>query len=234
MHNHMRMYLASICCNIARSHWSIPSRWMYAHLLDGDLASNSLSWQWVAGTFSSKKYYANQENINKFFHDDQKNTFLDIEYEEFGTMEVPEELLKKIEFKPETAFPESISLGEIKPSTNTLIYNYYNLDPDWHKNEDVQRILLLEPSLFKKYPVNKKCMDFAVSLSGNIHGIKIYVGEFDTILNHIGQQHLVYKEHPANNHYKGTVESRDWMFNVNGYYPSFFKYWKACQKSIQE
>jgi deoxyribodipyrimidine photo-lyase len=75
MHNHMRMYVASICCNIANSHWLAPAKWMYAHLLDGDLASNQLSWQWVAGVFSNKKYYANQENINTFFDSSQKNTF---------------------------------------------------------------------------------------------------------------------------------------------------------------
>ena len=35
---------------------------MYYHLLDGDWASNALSWQWVAGSNASKKYYANQAN----------------------------------------------------------------------------------------------------------------------------------------------------------------------------
>ena len=44
LHNHMRMYLASIACNIAKSHWKHPAQWMYYHLLDGDWASNSLSW----------------------------------------------------------------------------------------------------------------------------------------------------------------------------------------------
>ena len=48
MHNHMRMYVASIATNIAKSHWKNPAKWMYYHLLDGDWASNALSWQWVA------------------------------------------------------------------------------------------------------------------------------------------------------------------------------------------
>ena len=65
MHNHIRMYLASITCNMAKSHWQVPSKWMYYHLLDGDIASNNCSWQWVSGAFSSKKYYCNQENIQK-------------------------------------------------------------------------------------------------------------------------------------------------------------------------
>jgi deoxyribodipyrimidine photo-lyase len=66
LHNHIRMYLASMVCNNAKAHWLAPATWMYYHLLDGDLASNSCSWQWVAGSFSSKKYYCNQENINKY------------------------------------------------------------------------------------------------------------------------------------------------------------------------
>ena len=54
MHNHLRMYVASIACNIAQSHWMIPAKWMYYHLLDADWASNSLSWQWVAGQIRIK------------------------------------------------------------------------------------------------------------------------------------------------------------------------------------
>jgi deoxyribodipyrimidine photo-lyase len=66
LHNHIRMYLAAIACNIAKAHWLQPSKWMYYHLLDGDIASNNCSWQWVSGAFSGKKYYCNQENINKY------------------------------------------------------------------------------------------------------------------------------------------------------------------------
>ena len=66
MHNHLRMYTAAICCNIGQYHWLKPAKWMYYHLLDGDWGSNALSWQWVAGTNSHKKYIANQENINKY------------------------------------------------------------------------------------------------------------------------------------------------------------------------
>jgi len=39
---------------------------MYYHLFDGDWASNAWSWQWIARVNSSKKYFANQENINNY------------------------------------------------------------------------------------------------------------------------------------------------------------------------
>ena len=55
MHNHIRMYIASITCNVGKAHWLQPATWLYYNLLDGDMASNNCSWQWTAGSFSSKK-----------------------------------------------------------------------------------------------------------------------------------------------------------------------------------
>jgi deoxyribodipyrimidine photo-lyase len=36
LHNHVRMYVASIACNLGKGHWSMPAKWMYYHLLDGN------------------------------------------------------------------------------------------------------------------------------------------------------------------------------------------------------
>ena len=49
-----------------------------------------LHWQWVCGSNSSKKYIANQENINKYCRDSQKNTFLDHSYEYLISVEFQE------------------------------------------------------------------------------------------------------------------------------------------------
>ena len=66
LHNHMRMWLASYVVHIRKVHWRAGADWLYGHLLDGDLPSNHLSWQWVAGTFSSKPYLFNAENVLKY------------------------------------------------------------------------------------------------------------------------------------------------------------------------
>jgi deoxyribodipyrimidine photo-lyase len=231
MHNHMRMYVASISCNIAKSHWLIPSKWMYANLLDGDLASNQLSWQWVAGAFSNKKYYANQDNINNFFKSTQKNTFLDIEYDQFNTLNIPKEVEKISPFNLKMKFPNN-SNPILETNIKTLIYNYYNLDPYWYKGENMQRIFLIEPSIFNKNPISKKCLDFAIDLSKNIPNIKIYVGEFTDLLKQLEPHNIIFKEHPLNYNYKGNEEPRDWMSTVNGYYNSFFSFWKKCKKQL--
>ena len=232
MHNHMRMYVASICCNIAQSHWLEPAKWMYSHLLDGDLASNYLSWQWVAGTFSKKKYFANQKNINKFFGSQQQGSFLDVEYSAFENFSVPQELIKSIPFEEETQLPKKEELSLDKNKT-TLVYNYYNIDPYWYQSEDVQRVFLMEPSFFKAYPVSQKCIDFVLGLLENIEGIKIYVGEFTELQAYVNTESLVYKEHPTNSHYQGREESREWISSIKGYYPSFFAFWKKSKKEIK-
>ncbi len=66
LHNHARMWLASYVVHIRKVHWRVAADWLYGHLLDGDLASNHLSWQWVAGTGSSKPYLFNADNVARF------------------------------------------------------------------------------------------------------------------------------------------------------------------------
>ena len=65
LHNHARMWLASYVVHLRKLHWRAGADWMVAHLLDGDLASNHLSWQWVAGTASHKPYLFNAENVRR-------------------------------------------------------------------------------------------------------------------------------------------------------------------------
>ncbi len=66
LHNHARMWLASYVVHLRKVHWRAGADWLYGHLLDGDLASNHLSWQWVAGTGSSKPYVFNAENVARY------------------------------------------------------------------------------------------------------------------------------------------------------------------------
>ncbi len=66
LHNHARMWLASYVVHLRKVHWRSGADWLYGHLLDGDLASNHLSWQWVAGTGSHKPYLFNADNVARY------------------------------------------------------------------------------------------------------------------------------------------------------------------------
>lgn len=229
LHNHLRMYISSIACNIAGAHWLQPSRWMYYHLLDGDLASNSLSWQWVAGTFSSKKYYCNQDNINHYTNTRQQGTFLDHDYDTLTRMPAPAVLTEHHPVELHTSLPETPA-PVIQDGVPVLLYNSYQLDPRWHAGETATRILLLEPSHFNQNPVSERVLNFIIALAGNIPGLQIYCGEWASLEAMIPPGMPVhYKEHPAFTYNRATAEQRSWLFpDVNGFYPSFSAYWKKC------
>lgn len=66
LHNHVRLWFASYIVHWRRVRWQAGARWFLEHLIDGDPASNNLSWQWVASTFSSAPYIFNRENLERF------------------------------------------------------------------------------------------------------------------------------------------------------------------------
>lgn len=67
LHNHARMWFASIWIFTLRLPWELGAAFFLRHLLDGDPASNTLSWRWVAGLQTQGKHYlARAENIARF------------------------------------------------------------------------------------------------------------------------------------------------------------------------
>ncbi|MAI76736.1 MAG: DNA photolyase [Rickettsiales bacterium] len=67
LHNHSRMWFASIWIFTLNLPWELGADFFYKNLLDADPASNTLSWRWVAGLQTEGKIYlASEENIEKF------------------------------------------------------------------------------------------------------------------------------------------------------------------------
>lgn len=67
LHNHARMWFASIWVFTLKIPWVLGADFFLRHLCDGDPASNTLSWRWVAGLHTAgKTYLATKENIERF------------------------------------------------------------------------------------------------------------------------------------------------------------------------
>ncbi len=222
MHNHLRMYVASLITNIAKYHWKIPARWMYYYLLDADWGSNALSWQWVAGTNSNNKYLANQQNINRFTKTFQKNTILDKAYNLLENEKNLKEYSQIYNLNLKVHFPKSDDFTNI-PEKPICIYNFYNLDIKWRKDLDAHRILLIEPSIFNNYPISKKSMKFMINLSKNIKNIKIVVKEFKDLP--VKNSKIYFKEHPLNHNYFGIKDEREWLCKPSKKINTFYKHW---------
>ena len=74
LHNHTRMWFASIWIFTLELPWQLGAEFFMKHLYDGDAASNTLGWRWVAGVQTQGKHYlASEWNINKFTNNRFKN-----------------------------------------------------------------------------------------------------------------------------------------------------------------
>jgi deoxyribodipyrimidine photo-lyase len=101
LHNHTRMWFASIWIFTLGLPWQLGADLFYKHLLDADPASNTLSWRWVAGLHTRGKHYvARAENIDR-------NTL--------GRFAPYKELNEHAEPLPEDAPPPSPSLTPYQP-----------------------------------------------------------------------------------------------------------------------
>ena len=74
LHNHTRMWFASIWIFTLELPWQLGAEFFMQHLYDGDAASNTLGWRWVAGVQTQGKHYlASEWNIKKFTNNRFKN-----------------------------------------------------------------------------------------------------------------------------------------------------------------
>ena len=77
LHNHTRMWFASIWIFTLNLPWQKGAEFFMKHLFDGDAASNTLSWRWVAGLQTKGKHYVAQSwNISKFTNNKYNNVKL--------------------------------------------------------------------------------------------------------------------------------------------------------------
>ena len=87
LHNHTRMWFASIWIFTLELPWQLGAEFFMQHLYDGDAASNTLGWRWVAGVQTQGKHYlASEWNIKKFTN----NRFQNIKLNEYAPPKVSE------------------------------------------------------------------------------------------------------------------------------------------------
>ena len=87
LHNHTRMWFASIWIFTLELPWQLGAEFFMQHLYDGDAASNTLGWRWVAGVQTQGKHYlASEWNIKKFTN----NRFQNIKLNEHAPPKISE------------------------------------------------------------------------------------------------------------------------------------------------
>lgn len=102
LHNHARMWFAGWWIHIERLPWQLGADFFLRHLLDGDPASNTLSWRWVAGLQTpGKTYLPRRSNLEKYLPCDA----LEAHHEGLEQLEHPQALILPIEARPAITRP---------------------------------------------------------------------------------------------------------------------------------
>ncbi len=117
LHNHTRMWFASIWIFTLNLPWQLGAEFFMQHLYDGDAASNTLGWRWVAGVQTEGKHYlASEWNIKKFTN----NRFSNIKLNENAPPKISEK--KYSILKQDFINPENIDQNNLIIFENNLCF----------------------------------------------------------------------------------------------------------------
>jgi len=161
LHNHARMWYASIWIHTLKLPWTLGAAFFLTHLLDGDPASNTLSWRWVAGLHTpGKTYLASPDNIRKYTN----NRF------------VVDELLAKIPSVPNAPpLPSHRILPELKTPPSKAKLGLLIQEDDlsaltWIPEQiDIQAVAGLFPrDIYKAHTIADKVVDFRNTCMKNV------------------------------------------------------------------
>ena len=117
LHNHTRMWFASIWIFTLELPWQLGAEFFMKHLYDGDAASNTLGWRWVAGIQTQGKHYlASEWNIKKFTN----NRFQNINLNENASPKISKKSYSLI--KKEFNNPQNIDEKNLLVFENNLSF----------------------------------------------------------------------------------------------------------------
>ena len=225
LHNHTRMWFASIWIFTLRLPWQLGAKFFLEHLFDGDAASNTLSWRWVAGLQTKGKHYlAKSWNIEKF----TLNKFKNINLNETANP-ITENCLYELS-KPVYSNSEIKNESLIVFDTDLLIEQYkenYKNIFIVHLENDQRKIKLSENVInFKKNLVDDTCSQYKNSKVVNhndIVNISNTTKDFDIIYPFIGENldYLKKIEKSLQLNLNVVVKNEDlycWQFSNKGYF----------------
>ncbi len=156
LHNHTRMWFASIWIFTLELPWQLGAEFFMQHLYDGDAASNTLGWRWVAGIQTQGKHYlASEWNIKKFTN----NRFNNIKLNENATPKVSEKTysIVKQDFSSKNIYDKNLFIFENNLSFETTDFQNEKFEKIYiisNKNENRSIKLSEKVIRFKSLLIN--------------------------------------------------------------------------------
>ena len=155
LHNHTRMWFASIWIFTLNLPWQLGAEFFMQHLYDGDAASNTLGWRWVAGVQTQGKHYlASEWNIKKFTN----NRFSNIKLNENAPPKISEK--KYSILKQDFTNPENIDQNNLIIFENNLCFE----TSDFQNNKFKKSYIVSNKNENRCIKISEKVLKFKSSL----------------------------------------------------------------------
>ena len=191
LHNHARMWFASIWIFTLELPWQLGAEFFMKHLYDGDAASNTLGWRWVAGVQTQGKHYlASEWNIKKFTN----NRFQNIKLNENAPPKISGKSFPMI--KQEFNNPQNLEEKNLLIFENNLSFEITDFKENRFKkiyiisNRNENRSIKLSEKLVKfksllmkdqEQRLKDKSIDCEVVDVSEIKNIENYYGLYPTV-----------------------------------------------------
>ena len=191
IHNHARMWFASIWIFTLELPWQLGAEFFMKHLYDGDAASNTLGWRWVAGVQTQGKHYlASEWNIKKFTN----NRFQNIKLNENAPPKISGKSFPMI--KQEFNNPQNLEEKNLLIFENNLSFEITDFKENRFKkiyiisNKNENRSIKLSEKLVKfksllmkdqEQRLKDKSIDCEVVDVSEIKNIENYYGLYPTV-----------------------------------------------------
>ena len=154
LHNHTRMWFASIWVFTLELPWQLGAEFFMRHLYDGDAASNTLGWRWVAGVQTQGKHYlASEWNINKFTN----NRFQNIKLNE-NAQPIFSDKNYSVNKK------DFLNFEILKDKTLLIFENNMSFEFSDFKENKFKKILLISNETNRKIRLSEKVLKFKANL----------------------------------------------------------------------
>ena len=206
VHNHARKWFAAYVVHWLKVDWREAADWFETNLLDGDKASNHLSWQWVASLFSSKPYFFNKESLAR--HTGEKycatctvNCPFDASHEVLGERlfanTAPAKAKERRVIMPESA-PISVHLA-------VAIFVHDEMLSPAHPmlRKSMPKIFVFDEFLYGKWPLKR--LQFLADCLSELQEVEVWIGDTRDVLNSRGVGQVFTQDTP-NKQLKALLE----------------------------
>ncbi len=245
VHNHARMWFASYVIHHRKIDWREAANWYYSELLDGDWASNHLSWQWVGSTFSAKPYFFNKENLVRYSDGAlckgcKAKCPFDDTYEN-----LEQNLFKNPPFAPQVLSENKLAAGITRGQFDadcTLFVHDEMLGGHLpiYENNAVQKIFVFDPQWMNDEKWSLKRVQFVCDGLAELPEVKIFKGSIAEVVRELKLSKLHTQSTP-NPHTHAllaraaipvTAEDEPAFVRYDGKLTRFMHYWGKIERQF--